>query len=215
MSKKKDPDRRRMLLEIIGQARDSSMAWVIRKEIAAWTAAAFYLAGLLTVCGFVINESDNILLIIVSNIGAFLVLCIFLVFIHSQYSSAYYQTAVHAATLRCSFLISKGKIPSGFSLSIKKTKAYPEFLEKNLDSFYRQNCHFKKRRFIKILSAFWTIKRRRLSVLRLSVQERQEAAIYSLLFTTSFLFFAISVIFLLPCFSGWWVLMNCIFALWI
>lgn len=99
-----DSEKKRLYLDIIVQLRDSSSAWVTRKEIAAWTAAAFYVDGLVTISGFVFKESENVLQISVLSIAVLCELCLFLIFIHSQYSQIYDSTALISATNRCSFL---------------------------------------------------------------------------------------------------------------
>jgi len=179
---------KQLLFQTLTGWREAQEAYIIQKEIAAWSAATIYVAGLLAIAGFILDKSKHISVSLGSVLfgSVFLVFFSFIVFIHSHYSSLYEQTAVRAAITRCtSKLISnKNWAPD---LTIKENDVYPTFLIKERNELRTQVCHFAQSRFFEILKRLWTGRRG-----ELNPQEKQEAAIYSILTVTTLCFLLIT-----------------------
>lgn len=179
---------KQLLFQVLTGWRESQEEYIIQKEIAAWSAATIYVAGLLAMVGFILDKDKplgwSLMSILFISIGV--AGYSFTVFIHSHYSSLYEQNAVRAAITKCTSQLLDNKIVAP-DLTLKPNETYPAFLLKERDELRVQVCRFQKSRSSEILKRLWTGRRAELNPL-----EQQEAAIYSILITATLCFYLIT-----------------------
>ena len=159
-----DP-RSRLLIDFLNKRRESIWPWIHRKEVAAWTAVAFYLTGLIIFFNFMYENLhpkdywDLIFFIpIVIGWGVF-----FGVFIHAQFGCIAHEMQVQRAIdVWILEFIKAGKIPEQFKFIYNRDQVLPRPIhvllemqnreklwkgksnqvEKKLDNFKRNNREF-------------------------------------------------------------------------
>ena len=189
-------EKTKLLIETVNNEINSYTPWVSRKEIAAWTAIALYLALIWSFIGFIFNNIatftsniDMFLLVFVSPILVILISTIFALFIHSQFSSIYDKTALTNALRKNIYkLIKLGDIDS-IDLSFNNIKWLPQFVIEDYQSQRRSSIRIQP---LDNLINLWTFRWfRKKEQAKLSTHQKQETLIYSLIILSCFIFFVI------------------------
>ncbi|NIR71799.1 hypothetical protein GWN75_21855 [candidate division KSB1 bacterium] len=188
-----------MLLDSLNRERAGSPGWTERKEIAAWAALVFYLAGLWSLFSVTVNYEITFSFWVFPGFILLLVLLLvfILIFIHAQYVSIYFNSSYSKAVRRACFelidAIEKKKWDEAvkkFSLDFdKQSDSYPKFIENRLIEIRQKEVqpYSGKKHVCRILCELWRYICIRLSGKEdntkdqeLSPTSRQEAVLYYL-----------------------------------
>ena len=189
MNNLNESEKIKIFIETLNKEIESYTPWASRKEIAAWTAIAFYLASIAFFIDFILRfyvHNINIMVFFIEIIPfyllAFILSFIFFIFIHSQFS-AIYDKAARTNTIRNTiFKVLKENSLKSIDFEIDEKE---NILKSMLDELKKQKEWIRPtRQFhpLNILLELWTfqwIKKDKKR--RYKTHARQEAAIYSLI----------------------------------
>jgi hypothetical protein len=182
-----DSDRVKMIVDTLSKEIESYTPWASRKEIAAWTAIAFYLAIVWLFLDFILKISSenfnffNFFLEVLPLYAVLIVISmIFLIFIHSQFSSIYDKQAKTNAIRNTIFKILNNEIkPMDLKIDVEKN-----ILELMINELEDQVGRIRFKEGIhplNVLIDLWSFRWiRKTEGKKYNTHARQEAAIYSL-----------------------------------
>jgi len=203
MAEDKDLEKIKLLVETMNIEINSYTPWVARKEIAAWTAIAFYIALIGALIGFIFrilnSVSSPVAIILFFPVTALLVALsiLFIVFIHSQFSSIYDKKALTRALRKKIYdLIDSGNLDSSDLKYGKNNVSIPNFINSKYTAFtkkYEEIIKKDKWRPLYLLKSLRTLNYEE----NFGLHGRQEAIIYLLLICSflGYLFFMLTTIF--------------------
>jgi hypothetical protein len=183
-----DSERISIIVETLNKEIESYTPWASRKEIAAWTAIAFYLALVWLFVDFLLKISLEKLIIFksfIEIIPLFILLIfvsiIFLIFIHSQFSSIYDKSSRTNAIRNTIFKILSNK-NEPIDLDVDKDENILKIILPELEyqkEWIRPSSGFHP---LNVLFDLWSFRwARKREDRKYNTHARQEAAIYSLI----------------------------------
>ena len=174
------------LIKVFVQDKASHYSWVLRKEIAIWSAIIFYSAILWTIfnTGFKGCKNISMPIAICSIITLAIIAKIFFSFVHSQFSSIYYTGCRMVALFNIiQTIIDNPDSAKKLDSSEQKDSFYPKYIKTEMDTLWPKYQPFRgKLHPIKIFLIFWFGWFYKKSTRdKLSNHHKQEACIYSLI----------------------------------
>jgi hypothetical protein len=190
LSTEGDLEKKKLLIDVLTIELNSTIPWVSRKEIASWTAIAFYIAVILSSTGFLYNnfsEYESFSVPIILKISPWIVIMFSIIvalFIHAQFSAIYDKQIFTMIIRKNIYKIIDSDDISIYNLNFtdEKERSLPLFISDEYNSFRKSN----KRpgvieNYYKLLKwvFFWLF--RRLLKQEHSTTQKQEALLYSLI----------------------------------
>lgn len=186
MPKKGDLDKKRLIIDAINNELNSYTPWVSRKEIASWTAIAFYIAIILSSTGFLYNNFSEYKSFSVPSILIILPFMVILfsitvaLFIHSQFSAIYDKEIISKILRKNIYKVIDSDDINDFNLKFdndKKMESRPHFIS---DEYYLYIDKNKRPGVIKNFRNLWKgILKRNFEMI--STHQRQEALLYQMI----------------------------------